>query len=102
MYSALLSPQGPAPSPFASSAPKDHILVDGVYYQPVAAPHNVVVAQSAVPTPTLAPVLSSKTSLMSTNNESDYESIVAVTSSDVHLILFRIGMHHLYQAKGLS
>ena len=84
MYPALPSPQGPVPSPTASSAPPDHILVDGVYYQRVPAPHNVVVAQSAVPTPTLAPVVSSNTSSMSTTNESDYESIVVVTSSDVH------------------
>ena len=48
----------------------------------------MVVAQSAVPPPTLAPVMSSKTSSFSTPNkidpnESDYESIVVVQSSEV-------------------
>ena len=67
--------------------PPDCILVEGVYYQPVPAPHNVVVAQSAVPPPTLAPVMSSKASSLSTPNEIDpkesyYESIVVIESSE--------------------
>ena len=47
------------------------------------APHNVVVAQSTIPTPTLAQVTTPETPSWSTpnendTNESDYESIVVV------------------------
>ena len=68
MYPSLSSPQSSVPTTVASSQPQDHILVDGVYYQPVPVPHNVVVAQSAVPTPTFAPVMSRETSSLSTPN----------------------------------
>ena len=35
--------------------PHGPVLINGVYCQPVPAPHNVVVAQSAVPAPTTVP-----------------------------------------------
>ena len=39
-----------APSPM-----QDYVLIDGTYYKPVPPPHNVVVANSAIPVPTLTP-----------------------------------------------
>ena len=49
MYPSLQSPQGSVPPAVAPPLLQGHILVDGVYYQLVPAPHNVVVAQSMVP-----------------------------------------------------
>ena len=83
MYPALPSPQGSVPNTVVSSPPQDRILIDRVYYQPVPPPHNVVVAQSSIPTPNLAPITTPETLSLSTpngadTNGSDYESIVVV------------------------
>ena len=55
MYPPLPSPQKPGPPPAAAPLPQGPILFHGVYYMPVPAPHNVVVAQSTTPTPTKVP-----------------------------------------------
>ena len=43
--------------PVMMTAPLPHgpVLLIGIYYQPVPVPHNVVVAQSTVPAPTMVP-----------------------------------------------
>ena len=43
--------------PVMMTAPLPHgpVLLIGIYYQPVPMPHNVVVAQSTVPAPTIVP-----------------------------------------------
>ena len=84
MYPALRSPQGSVP--VVSSAPPNRILVGGIYYEPIPPPHNVVVAQSSIPMPVLAPVNTPETPSVSTPNgaetaESDGESIVIVNLS---------------------
>ena len=58
MYPSLPAPQGSVPPPITTPVPHGPILLDGVYYQLVPAPHNVVVAQSTVPTPSLVPCTS--------------------------------------------
>ena len=83
MYPSLPSPQDPAPPAAAPPLPHGHILVGGVYYQPVPAPHNVVVAQSAVPPPSLVPVAPTEAPALSTPNDSDAESIVVVKSAEI-------------------
>ena len=55
MYPPLPSPQDPGPAPMATPLPQGQILYKRVYYMPVPAPHNVVVAQSAIPAPTKVP-----------------------------------------------
>ena len=35
--------------------PNGPVLLNGIFYQPVPAPHNVVVAQSSIPAPTMVP-----------------------------------------------
>ena len=87
MYPSLPSPQGPVPTPVAHPLPQGHILVDGIYYQPVPAPHNVVMVQSMVPPPSIVPVAPTEASALSTPNsiaptDSDAESIVMVESSE--------------------
>ena len=84
MYPALPSPQGSVPATVSSSTPPDRILVAGIYYQLVPPPHSVVVAQSSIPTPALAPVNTPEALPLSAPNgvettESDAESIVVVT-----------------------
>ena len=81
IYPALPSPQGSVLVDY--SAPPNHILVGGIYYEPVPPPHNVVVAQSSILMPTLAPVNTPETLSLSTANgagtaESDGKSIVIV------------------------
>ena len=48
---APMEPTNPAPVPA-----HNYILLGGLYYQQVPPPHNVVVSQSAIPTPALIPV----------------------------------------------
>ena len=55
MYPSLPSPQKPGPPPAANPLPHGPLLYRGVYYMPVPAPHNVVVAQSVVPSLTKVP-----------------------------------------------
>ena len=43
MYPPLQSPQGSVPMPVTTPVPHGQILLNGIYYQPVPAPHNVVV-----------------------------------------------------------
>ena len=88
MDPALPSPQGPVPTPAVTPLPQGHILVGGSYYQPVPAPHNVVVAQSMVPPPFMVPITPAEAPALPTDasiapTESDAESIVVVASSDV-------------------
>ena len=87
MCPSLPSPQGFVPTTVAPPLPQGHILVDGIYYQPVPAPHNVVVAQSMVPPPSMVPVAPTEAPALSTPNsiaptDSDVESIVLVESSE--------------------
>ena len=55
MYLPLPSPQNPGPSPMATPLPQGQIFLNGVYYMPVPAPHNIVVAQGTIPAPTQVP-----------------------------------------------
>ena len=55
MYPSLPSPQKPGPAPAANPLPHGPLLYRGVYYMPILAPHNVVVAQSIIPSPTKVP-----------------------------------------------
>ena len=48
---APMEPTNPVPVPA-----HNYILLGGLYYQQVPPPHNVVVSQSAIPTPALIPV----------------------------------------------
>ena len=75
-----LPPQVPVPNQVVSSSPQDRIVIGGVYYQPVPPPHNVVIAQSSIPTLALAPA---EILLPTTDKETngwDYNSLVATTS----------------------
>ena len=56
MFPSLETPMAPQPYPTSPSIAHNYILVGGVYYQAVPPPHNVVVAQSMIPTPVLVPV----------------------------------------------
>ena len=79
MYPSLTT-EASAPPQATSSPPQDRILIRGVYYQPVPPPHNVVVTQSSIPTPALAPA---EIPLPATDNDangSDYDSIVTAHS----------------------
>ena len=65
-----LAPQEPASNPSGSDVvpvvpllTQNYILMGGVYYQPVPRPHNVVVAQSLIPTPALSPIPTASTSI---------------------------------------
>ena len=55
MYPSLPSPQRPGPAPAANPLPHGPLLYRGVYYMPIPAPHNIVVAQSTIPSPTKVP-----------------------------------------------
>ena len=55
MYPPLPSPQNTGPAPMATPLPQGQIFLNGVYYMPVPAPHNVVVAQCAIPASTKVP-----------------------------------------------
>ena len=50
MYPALPSSTKPSQSQPVVPLPHGQILINGVYYQPVPPPHNVVVATSSIPT----------------------------------------------------
>ena len=66
MYSPLPLPQGPVPPPATTPVPHCPIRLNGVYYQLVPAPHNVVVAQSTVPTPSIVPIEPAEAPALST------------------------------------
>ena len=55
--SETFSPLPSSELPAMTTAPLPHgpVLISGIYYQPVPAPHNVVVTQSAVLAPTVVP-----------------------------------------------
>ena len=64
-----LAPQGSPSNPIGCDAnpvvpipTQNYNLLGGVYYQPVPPPHNVVVAQSTIPMPALAPAPIASTS----------------------------------------
>ena len=87
MYPPLPSPQGSVPPSVTTSVSHGQILINGVYYQPVLAPHNLVVAQSAIPqlsivqiAPAEAPALSTPTSIAPTESTSD--SIVLIEPAE--------------------
>ena len=83
MYPSLPSPQLSATPAAAPPLPQGHILVDGVYYQPVPASHNVVVVQSSVPPLSMIPVMFTETTSLNTPTESDAETIVVVVSTEI-------------------
>ena len=59
MFPSLETPQDFHPDPANSIVPiptPNYIIIGGVCYQQVPPPHNVVVAQSSIPTPALVPV----------------------------------------------
>ena len=53
MYPPLPLPQGAVPQAVTTPLPHGPVLINGVYHQPVPAPHNVVVAQSSIPAPSI-------------------------------------------------
>ena len=55
LYPSLPSPQDPSPATATVPLPYGPVLINGVYYQPILAPHDVVVANSSVPAPTIVP-----------------------------------------------
>ena len=88
MYPPLPSPQGSVPPAVILPLPHGQILLNGVYYQPLAAPHNVVVAQSMVPQPSIVPITPTEVLALSTTNtisptESTSDSMVLIESTEV-------------------
>ena len=66
MYPSLPSPQGSVPPSVTTPVPHGQILLNGVYYQPVPAPHNMVVAQSVIPQPSIVPIAPAEAPALST------------------------------------
>ena len=54
MYPPLPPPPEPAAA-VTTPLPPGPVLINGIYYQPILAPHNNAVAQSAVPAPMIVP-----------------------------------------------
>ena len=79
MYPSL-TPEVSVSNQAVPSPPPDPILIGGVYYQPVPPPHNIVVAQSSIPTPALAPAEVPLPTPDNETNGSDYDSITTANS----------------------
>ena len=56
MYPSLPFPANPVLPQATTPLPHEPVLINGVYYQPVPQPHNVVVATSSVPDPTIVEI----------------------------------------------
>ena len=54
-FPPLPAPSSEPPTMATAHLPHGPVLINGIYYQPVPAPHNVLVSHSTVPAPTVVP-----------------------------------------------
>ena len=77
----LPSPQVAPPQAIATPLPHGPVLIYRVCYQTVPAPHNVVVAQSAVPAPSIVPCSSAMATVQPAASQASIATLVSPTTT---------------------